>query len=375
MHFCKICNYYASSNYLIKKHYNTQKHINKIESIAEFECTNCNKKFKYESGLLKHQNSCIQIIQNKFDNNFENKTHNNETDNIELEKYKLEIKVLTMESQIQKFEIEKLKQELVMLKYQNKQIDEIIRNNKIMIISDKLFIDTVEIMARNEDKYINATQLCNVCNKSFDDWCKLDNVKEMISYFSSISGITISKLIDNSDCQQIHWVHPELAIILAQWLSPKIGLHVSKWTKTLNEQFDEGLLKKLKDMKSEDTKKETKIKMLEDMFVKKHKRQIYPDNVIYILTTKEIKDKGIYIIGQASKLSNTLSTYNKISEHEVIYYKECKSYQDMNIIKKIIITKLECYKEKANRDRLFLPNGKHISLFTDVIDQVIESYN
>jgi hypothetical protein len=370
MHVCKICDYYASTLNNMNQHVKTQKHINNIQSIAEFECTNCKKKFKYETGLLKHQNNCVKIIQTNFDNNFEN-----ETDNIELEKSKLEIKILTMESQIQKIEIEKLKQELVMLKYQNKQIDEIINNNKIMIISDKLFIDKVEIMSRNKDKYINATQLCNVCNKSFDDWCKLDNVKEMISYLAGVTGITISKLIDNSDFQQTHWVHPELAIILAQWLSPKIGLHVSKWTKTLYGQFDEGLLKKLKDMESEDTKKETKIKMLEDMFIKRHKRQIYPDNVIYILTTKEIKDKGIYIIGKASKLSNRLSTYNKTSEHEVIYYRECKSYQDMNIIENIIIKKLECYKEKANRDRLFLPNGKHISLFTDVIDQVIESYN
>jgi len=38
----------------------------------------------------------------------------------------------------------------------------------------------------------------------------------------------------------------------------------------------------------------------------------------------------------------------------------------------MILTKLEIYKEKANRDRFILPVGKDISLFTDVIDSCVK---
>ena len=79
--------------------------------------------------------------------------------------------------------------------------------------------------------------------------------------------------------------------------------------------------------------KDDKIKLLEDLYVKRQQRKDYPEkNVIYILTTEDNKKKRIYIIGKAIKLKNRLSTYNKTSEHEVVYYKSCKSEEDMNVI-------------------------------------------
>ena len=40
------------------------------------------------------------------------------------------------------------------------------------------------------------------------------------------------------------------------------------------------------------------------------------------------------------KYFSTISTYNKSSEHEVVYYKSCKSEEDMNVIELMVINKL-----------------------------------
>jgi hypothetical protein len=122
--------------------------------------------------------------------------------------------------------------------------------------------------------------------------------------------------------------------------------------------------------------KDNKIKLLEDIYLKKHKRDDYPEsNVIYMVTTEANKNKRNYIIGKTTNLKNRLSTYNKTTEHEVIYYKSCKNESAMNIVETIILNKLEEYKEKANRDRFVLPLEKDISFFTDIINESINFLN
>ena len=56
------------------------------------------------------------------------------------------------------------------------------------------------------------------------------------------------------------------------------------------------------------------------------------------------------------------SPYNKTCDHEVIYYKKCKSESDMKIIEEMVLQKLDKYREKANRDRFILPIDNDISL-------------
>jgi hypothetical protein len=116
---------------------------------------------------------------------------------------------------------------------------------------------------------------------------------------------------------------------------------------------------------------EEKNKLLEDLYVKKQKRKSFPEkNVIYIVTTEENKKNRIYIIGKAKELKNRLSTYNKTSEHEVVYYKGCDE-DDLKVIEQNVLRKLRNYREKANRDRFVLPIEKEISFFTEIIDQCI----
>jgi excinuclease UvrABC nuclease subunit len=89
-------------------------------------------------------------------------------------------------------------------------------------------------------------------------------------------------------------------------------------------------------------------------------------NVVYILTSPKNR---CYIIGKARVLKNRLSTYNKSAEHDVVYYKSCLTKENMDIVEKIVLDKLDKYKEKANRDRFILPTDKDLSFFTNIINK------
>jgi hypothetical protein len=176
------------------------------------------------------------------------------------------------------------------------------------------------------------------------------------------------------------WIHPDLAIQLAQWISPIFALQVSKWIRTL---LTDGKVELLQNKDNEIKMKDNEIKMrehenklLKDMYLKKQTRIKYPqNNVIYMLTTEDHKKNRIYIIGKANKLHNRLSGYNKTAEHEVIYYKQCNNEDHMSTIENMILTKLNNYKEKANRDRFILPLEKNINYFIDIINNCINFFN
>ena len=277
--------------------------------------------------------------------------------------------------------IEELKTKIDENKIDNNSQIEINNNTQLKQKQQTLKLNDVVVISRSEDNYINATQLCQAGDKLFADWYRLNTTKQLLNEAESDMGIHISQLIDikkgnSNEFQQGTWIHPDLAIQLAQWISPQFALQVSKWIRTLfttgNITID---IQLLEDKNKEIMMKDNKIKLLEDLYVKKQQRKDYPEkNVIYILTTEDNKKKRIYIIGKAKELKNRLSTYNKTSEHEVVYYKSCKSEEDMNVIEVMVINKLKEYKEKANRDRFILPIEKDISLFTNVIESCINFY-
>jgi hypothetical protein len=96
--------------------------------------------------------------------------------------------------------------------------------------------------------------------------------------------------------------------------------------------------------------------------------------IAYIVSTEDNMKKRIYIIGKAIDLKNRLSVYNKTAKHDVIYYKECGSEDQLKIVENMVLCKLENYREQANRDRFILPLENNISLFTDVIDNAIKFF-
>ena len=60
-----------------------------------------------------------------------------------------------------------------------------------------------------------------------------------------------------------------------------------------------------------------------------------------------------------------------LCDHQVIYYKECKTEEEMNTTELIVLSKLNPYKEQTNCDRFILPEDTDISLFTKIVDECI----
>jgi phosphoenolpyruvate carboxylase len=105
---------------------------------------------------------------------------------------------------------------------------------------------------------------------------------------------------------------------------------------------------------------------------KQRRRQIQEPNVIYILTTKPLKDERRYIFGKSKNLTTRLSTYNKTDEHEIIYYQPCGNENNMDVVEKLVLNKLDKYREVENRDRFILPENKEIDFFINIIKKTIE---
>ena len=369
-HKCNICNkFYASSNSLWnhnkKFHNKTVVLCGTTEVVCgttnkKYKCTSCNKYFNDRSNKYKHEKICkvkineiarlkAEIEQLK---NTKSNTHNHESFNTCL------IDIISDKN--------KKIEELINNKVENQQIIQ-----KDISSIESLKLNNVVITSRSEDNYINATQLCQAGCKKFSHWYSLDITKQLINELASDAGIPASQLIDikkgnSNEFNQGSWIHPDLAIQLAQWISPKFAIQVSKW---IRELFTNGKVEIKLQLANQE------IKLLKNSYLKKQKREIYTVKpVIYVLTTEFHKKNRIYIIGKTINLKQRLSSYNKTCDHEVVYYKECPNEDTLNLVELNVLHKLKIYQEQANRDRFIVPVEHNISLFTDIIDECIKFF-
>lgn len=89
---------------------------------------------------------------------------------------------------------------------------------------------TSEIQVRHEDGYINATQMCKAGGKEFKHWKALKSTKILIRELTYKQNIMYDHLVNSKQGKGgCSWIHPDLCIPLAQWISPKFGLSVSKY--------------------------------------------------------------------------------------------------------------------------------------------------
>ncbi|MET4727387.1 hypothetical protein ABIE09_001181 [Lysobacter enzymogenes] len=95
-------------------------------------------------------------------------------------------------------------------------------------------VDDTLVEQRTVDGYINATAMCQAVGKLFADYQRLATTQAYLGELSTDMGIPISQLIQSvkgGSGSQGTWVHPDVAIHLAQWLSPKFAVAVSKWVR------------------------------------------------------------------------------------------------------------------------------------------------
>ena len=223
---------------------------------------------------------------------------------------------------------------------------------------------------RTEDGYINATNLCNAGNKKFKDWKRVR--KTFLQVLSSSTRVPVDSLIKYENSI---WVHPQVAIDVSQWISPEFSVKISAWMyeTMMTGRVDITNTRDYKQLQQENKNQQLRIRYLTKKYVKKQPRQQYTDkNVIYILTTDNMKKERLYILGKATNLTNRLSTYNKTDEHEVVFYGPCPDKEKMKVVEDMVFLKLGQYREQANRERFILPEEQDISLFVDEIKKCIQ---
>jgi hypothetical protein len=89
------------------------------------------------------------------------------------------------------------------------------------------------IYQRPKDGYINATAMCQSAGRPWSRYWELPAAKAFAAELSTDLGIPISTLIQSFKGGDVRtqgtWVHPQVAIHLAQWLSAKFAVQVSQW--------------------------------------------------------------------------------------------------------------------------------------------------
>lgn len=99
----------------------------------------------------------------------------------------------------------------------------------------------IVVESRASDHFINATQLCKAGGKKFAQWMLLESTRELVATLkaelsSNVEILTFQKpLIETTKGRYGggSWIHPDLAVQLAQWISPAFALQVSRWIREL----------------------------------------------------------------------------------------------------------------------------------------------
>lgn len=89
------------------------------------------------------------------------------------------------------------------------------------------------IQQRASDGYINATAMCKAAAKSWGHYRENATTKAFLLALSGSIGIPMDQIVQTiatgpNDARGT-WIHPQVAIHLAQWLSAEFAVKVSEW--------------------------------------------------------------------------------------------------------------------------------------------------
>ena len=88
------------------------------------------------------------------------------------------------------------------------------------------------VQQRASDGYINATALCHAAKKRWHNYIRNETSRKFISALSEktrISALLLIQELTDKNGVKSTWVHPKVAIHLAQWLSAEFAVQVSEW--------------------------------------------------------------------------------------------------------------------------------------------------
>ena len=364
---CEICAYKSTTKYNLLKHQKTEScqriKLNNELIIKINDLTKINNELNIKlETLIKESENTDRIkfnkdIQIKFLNdkcdeyrkiieNYTNKCNNHKN-----------LKITTNEDISSSFQIDINLNNKQLNKSKFKDIPEEIVKKEIQSLKLK---DSYQLEYREEDGFINITNLCKAGGKQFKHWNSIDRTKRFLEVLSSTVGIPTFELLkqeQGGNSERHTWSHPQVSINIAQWISPEFDVLVSKWVYEIMltgklDIRDNKTTQELDIMNKENKLLKNRIKLLESKVLQKQSRETFDNskNVIYIVTTEYKEAQGHYKIGKTQDLQKRLSTYNTTDKHEVIYYTSCNDKETMDILEKIIHKKLNTKRVEPNKE-------------------------
>ena len=386
---CKYCETEFTNKYNLQKHLKTAKYCLKLrgEVVLNFKCNDCNKSFSRKHHLVDHMKIC-----QKKDSNIiiKNLTEQLNEKNIIIQEQKETISKL--QDKLENIAIKAVQrpnfEDETVIDISQEEIDFLSDSNFVIEETDdeeeQKQLPPLEvgqgytIEHREEDGYINVTNLCKAGDKQFKAWKRTQKTKAFLQVLSMEVNIFTSNLIkveQTSNTNKCTWVHPQVAVNIAQWISPSFDVKVSGWVYEImmTGKVDITNTTSFKKLREENNGHKLRIQYLTKKYVKSQPRTQYQErNVVYILTTERMKKDRVYVLGKANNLTHRLSTYNKSDEHEVVYYQSCGDEETMGCVENMVFQYLKEYREQANRERFILPKTEDIKLFSDTINKSVE---
>jgi predicted GIY-YIG superfamily endonuclease len=194
--------------------------------------------------------------------------------------------------------------------------------------------ELIDIPIRS-DGYMNATLMCKAHNKRFNDWKSNKETQDCIQAISSDTRIPVSELIaitkgGNYNLQG-SWVHPDLAIQLAQWLSPMFAIQVSRWTRELLLTGKVELGKEKTPLQLEEKLEDLTNKIRFDLDPYTEKDVIYFYQVVPKLEyAVENEERDFYEFGVTSDIVKRDIAYTNDKHYEKVKLKNVIVYGDRN---------------------------------------------
>ena len=369
---CDFCNTKISSKYILSKHKQTET-CQRIKRELEYNknIIELNNKIKDLENIINFHNKEIEE-KNLTILTLENKNKNLEDKVKTLQEISEQYRKIVEKASTSKFKIKKDILEDIQnntfeidINLTNKQLNKTkfkdIPEDQIKKDIQSLKLkDNYQLEYREDDGFINITNLCKAGGKKFNDWNRLDKTKRFLDVLSATTGIPVVKLLkqeQGGNGERHTWAHPQVSINIAQWISPEFDVLVSKWVyeimltgkvdirndKTTNE---------LDQLNKENKLLKNRIKLLESKVLQKQPRETFEENknVIYIITTEYKEAQGHYKIGKAQDLQKRLSTLNTSDKHEVIYNTSCKSKKKMDLLEQLVHDKLEDKRIEPNKE-------------------------
>ena len=231
---CDLCHLIVKRKTDLARHKKSEncKKINDIIKLILLERENNSKERENENNNLKKQISTlikenedkdkqIKLLQEK------SEEYRKVIEKIAITKNNIKIKDIKPDEE-HNFQIDINLNNKQLNKTKYKDIPEEIIKKEIKSLKLK---DNYQLEYREEDGYINITNLCKAGGKKFNHWNSNDKTKRFLQVLSTDAGIPVSELIKlgsgskyENDTKNLTWAHPQVAINIAQWISPEFDV-------------------------------------------------------------------------------------------------------------------------------------------------------